>query len=69
MEPNKAKYETVQIKDVLDLIKRFTVSVRPDPSIVWRGQSSSEWGLTPSLFRSEIETEDGSISTEKLIGD
>jgi hypothetical protein len=48
-----AKYETIEIGNLLDLINRFTVSVRPDPSIVWRGQSCSEWGLTPSLFRSE----------------
>jgi hypothetical protein len=38
---------------VVDLINRFTVSVRSDPSIVWRGQTCSEWPLTPSLFRSE----------------
>ena len=53
MEPDKAKYKTVQVEDLLDLINRFTVSVRPEPSIVWRGQSCSQWSLTPSLFRSE----------------
>lgn len=52
-ETENAKYETIEVGNLLDLIDRFTVSVRPDPSIVWRGQSCSEWGLTPSLFRSE----------------
>src|SRR5271165_3867583 len=49
----QSQIRDVQIGDLLDLIKGFTVSVRPDPSFVWRGQSCSEWGLTPSLFRSE----------------
>ena len=46
-------YETTKINDPLDLISKFTVAVRPNPTIVWRGQTSSKWGLTPSLFRSE----------------
>src|SRR5260370_33113403 len=50
---DKAKYETVRVEDLLDLVKRFTVAVRPDPSIVWSVQSCSEWRLTQSLFRSE----------------
>jgi hypothetical protein len=58
VEPDKAKYETVRIEKILDLIKRFTVAVRSDPSIVWRGQTCSEWGLTPSLFRSEPKWKD-----------
>jgi hypothetical protein len=58
VEPDKAKYQTVQVKNLLDLVKRFTVAVRPDPSIVWRGQDCSERGLTPSLFRSEPKWKD-----------
>jgi hypothetical protein len=50
---SEAKYETVQVKNLLDLIKSFTVAVRSDPSIVWRGQTRSQRPLTPSLFRSE----------------
>jgi len=46
-------YTTVPINDPLDLISKFTAAVRPEPAIVWRGQTSSEWGLVPSLFRSE----------------
>jgi hypothetical protein len=52
VEP-KPNYKTVRVSDLLDVIKNFTISVRPEPLIVWRGQSCSEWGLTPSLFRSE----------------
>jgi hypothetical protein len=58
VEPDKAKYETVRIEQILDLIKSFTVAVRSDPSIVWRGQSRSKWGLTPSLFRSHPKSKD-----------
>ena len=46
-------YAIKKIQNLLDLISRFTVAVRREPAIVWRGQTSSEWGLTPSLFRSE----------------
>jgi hypothetical protein len=46
-------YENVVIMDPLDLIKDFTVSVRSDSSIVWRGQRASTWRLIPSLFRLE----------------
>jgi FRG domain-containing protein len=46
-------FKTLRVESVVELIERFTVSVRPDAPIVWRGQSCSEWGLTPSLFRSE----------------
>jgi hypothetical protein len=46
-------YNTEKINDPLDIISHFTVSVRSDPTVVWRGQTYSEWGLTPSLFRSE----------------
>ncbi len=62
---DKAKYETVRIKDLLDLIKRFTVSVRSDLSIVWRGQSCSEWGLMPSLFRSKPKSKDRSWQSKE----
>ena len=51
-------YETKTIEDPLEIIREFTVSVRPDPSIVWRGQSNSEWGLIPSLFRSKPKWRD-----------
>jgi len=54
----QSQIRDVQIGDLLDLIKGFTVSVRPDPSFVWRGQSCSEWGLTPSLLRSEPKWKD-----------
>jgi hypothetical protein len=56
----KSKYQTIPIENVVDLIERFTVSVRSEPSIVWRDQSCSEWGLTPSLFRSESKSKDRS---------
>jgi hypothetical protein len=46
-------YKTEIIKDPLDIIREFTVCVRSDPTIIWRGQTCSDWGLTPSLFRSE----------------
>lgn len=49
----KPNNKTVRVEDFLDLIRTFTVSVRAEPFIVWRGQTRSEWGLTPSLFRSE----------------
>jgi hypothetical protein len=65
VEPDKAKYETVRIKDLLDLIKRFTVSVRSDLSIVWRGQNCSEWGLIPSLFRSKPKSKDRSWDSKE----
>jgi hypothetical protein len=52
------KFQTITVKSVVDLINRFTVSVRSDPSIVWRGQTCSEWPLTPSLFRSEPKYKD-----------
>jgi hypothetical protein len=52
-------YTTVQIKEPLDLISKFTVAVRSEPTIVWREQSSSKWGLTPSLFRSQSKQEEG----------
>src|SRR5258708_32959267 len=51
-------YETKTIEDPLEIIREFTVSVRPDPTIVWRGQSNSEWGLIPSLFRSKPKWRD-----------
>jgi FRG domain len=44
-------FEEVVIKTPLEIIEKFTVSVRSDPTIVWRGQRASSWGLTPSLFR------------------
>jgi hypothetical protein len=56
----KQNYEIILVEDLLDVIKTFTVSVRPDSSIVWRGQSCSEWGLTASLFRSEPRSKDWS---------
>jgi len=46
-------YETREIEDPLEIIEKFTVSVRSEPTIVWRGQSCSEWDSMPSLFRSE----------------
>jgi hypothetical protein len=51
-------YETKPIEDLFDIIREFTVSVGSDPSIVWRGQSNSEWGLIPSLFRSKPKWRD-----------
>jgi hypothetical protein len=54
------KYQTITVKSVLDLIEKFTVSVRSDPSIVWRGQTCSRWPLTPSLFRSKPKWKDWS---------
>jgi FRG domain len=44
-------FEEVVIKTPLEIIEKFTVSVRSDPTIVWRRQRASSWGLTPSLFR------------------
>jgi hypothetical protein len=44
-------FEEVIITTPLEIIEKFTVSVRSDPTIVWRGQRASSWGLTPSLFR------------------
>ena len=55
---DKAKYKTERIKDLFGLIDKFTVLVRPEPSIVWRGQACSDWGLTPSLFRSKPKWKD-----------
>jgi hypothetical protein len=46
-------FTTEKIDDPFEIIREFTVSVRSEPTVVWRGQSWSEWGLTPSLFRSE----------------
>ena len=45
-------YETIPINNLLELISKFTVAVRSEPTVVWRGQTCSDWGLTPSLFRS-----------------
>jgi hypothetical protein len=56
----KSKYQTIPVNNVVDLIEKFTVSVRSEPSIVWRGQTCSHWGLTPSLFRSEPKWKDRS---------
>ena len=55
-----SKYQTIPVESVLDLIEKFTVSVRSEPSIVWRGQTCSHWGLTPSIFRSEPKWKDRS---------
>jgi hypothetical protein len=44
-------YKTIEIKNLMEIIENFTVSVRSEPSIVWRGQQLSKWPLTPSLFR------------------
>jgi hypothetical protein len=46
----------VLIKSPLEIIDSVTVSVRSSPTIVWRGQHSSKWGLTPSLFRLKPES-------------
>jgi|GEM_PF-1016200 len=61
-------YATIKIDDPLDLISKFTVAVRPEPAVVWRGQTSSQWGLTPSLFRSEPKWKDWSwLSKEQAL--
>jgi hypothetical protein len=49
-------YATIPIDDPLDLISKFTVAVRPEPAIVWRGQTLSKWALIPSLFRCQPKT-------------
>lgn len=46
-------FNTEKIDDPFKVIREFTVSVRSEPTVIWRGQSCSAWGLTPSLFRSE----------------
>jgi hypothetical protein len=58
-------YRTVPINDPLELISTFTVAVRPQPTIVWRGQTSSHWGLTPSLFRSQPKWKDWSWASKE----
>jgi hypothetical protein len=51
-------FKDVIIKDPLDFIKGFTVSVRSYPTIVWRGQRKSSWSLLPSLFRLDRRPEE-----------
>jgi hypothetical protein len=59
------RYRAVTVESVLDLIEDFTVSVRSDPSVVWRGQTCSRWPLTPSLFRSEPKWKDWSWQSKE----
>ncbi len=45
-----APFEEVEIKTPLEIIEKFTVSVRSDPTIVWRGQRVSSWALNRRYF-------------------
>lgn len=47
------------LKNVQDLLKHvFSVNSKFKGQVLWRGQRSSTWDLSPSVFRSEQKTQD-----------